>query len=331
MAFSYSGIIGYGKATLPSVEGWLTNNNIVRDPPRSVTTKRKDKPLQNNDFLEMIDASGSRACEAIRVYARGQNPMVSTQYQNYGSSIGGIGASATNTSSIGNAQAYSPYTVARNGAFRPPILRQEDLLPLSRLPRNTTSMCTWKEKADYSKRVLCQGEAKDYREVKNTLLKASTAPTKYYAKESPIIMSGEMAVRDVVLHPKEVTACKSEQRHSQVEKMDAAPFIQYNVRGTATAAKSAHLPVLLKTPVKQQEKYIQSTLTYDHNTNHRKQGGTGYDQRMNYQRALPSRVHYSRDNQGVKPMVRRNDVPHSVSKIGLNPLQKNARNLAAAR
>ena len=33
MSFSYSGVVGYGKTTLPSVESWGENMNILRDPP----------------------------------------------------------------------------------------------------------------------------------------------------------------------------------------------------------------------------------------------------------------------------------------------------------
>ena len=39
---SYSGIINYGKATLPSVDSWGTNMNILKDPPKSITTRKID-------------------------------------------------------------------------------------------------------------------------------------------------------------------------------------------------------------------------------------------------------------------------------------------------
>ena len=37
---SYSGITNYGKATLPSVDSWGTNMNILKDPPKSITTRK---------------------------------------------------------------------------------------------------------------------------------------------------------------------------------------------------------------------------------------------------------------------------------------------------
>ena len=73
---SYSGLTNYGRATLPSVETWGSNMNILRDPPKSVTTRRIDKVGQTSDITQMTEDSGNRACEAINVFARGVNPMV---------------------------------------------------------------------------------------------------------------------------------------------------------------------------------------------------------------------------------------------------------------
>ena len=33
MSLSYSGLVNHGKLTLPSVDTWGTNMNILRDPP----------------------------------------------------------------------------------------------------------------------------------------------------------------------------------------------------------------------------------------------------------------------------------------------------------
>ena len=45
------------KLTLPSVEGFNGSLNILRDPPKSVFTKRIDKVFQNNNFNDLIDFS----------------------------------------------------------------------------------------------------------------------------------------------------------------------------------------------------------------------------------------------------------------------------------
>ena len=80
MALSYSGIVNYGKVTLPSVESWGTNMNILKDPPKSVHTRKIDKVGETSAITTSIDESGDRFCEAINYYARGQNPMVSVSY-----------------------------------------------------------------------------------------------------------------------------------------------------------------------------------------------------------------------------------------------------------
>lgn len=124
---SYSGLRTSAKVTLPSVEMWGTNMNILKDPPKSIHTRRIDKVGDTQSILEAQDESGDRICEMINVYARGVNPMVSVSYDNFSNNSGGGGA-------FGNAtHASLPYKVEN---VRPPVLRQEDLLPLSRLPRN---------------------------------------------------------------------------------------------------------------------------------------------------------------------------------------------------
>lgn len=121
---SYSGLKTQSKVTLPSVEMWGTNMNILQDPYRSVQTRRIDKVGDTQSILLAQDESGDRICEMINVYSRGVNPMVSVSYDNYSNNAGARG---TRTA------ASLPYKVEN---VRPPVLRQEDLLPLSRLPRN---------------------------------------------------------------------------------------------------------------------------------------------------------------------------------------------------
>ena len=65
MALSYSGIVNYGKVTLPSVESWGTNMNILKDPPKSVHTRKIDKVGETSAITTSIDESGDRFCEAI--------------------------------------------------------------------------------------------------------------------------------------------------------------------------------------------------------------------------------------------------------------------------
>lgn len=121
--------------TLPSVEGAFGSMKILRDPPKSRYTTYRPKVGDDNQMLELIATSGDRICETIQPFARGVNPMVSVSYSNFGNNGG-----QTRGSSGG--EAYYPYRIMRDGAFRPPIVAPQDLLPLSRLPRNVTSCAT---------------------------------------------------------------------------------------------------------------------------------------------------------------------------------------------
>lgn len=172
MSISYSGIVGYGKATLPSVEGGFGSMNILRDPPKSIMTRRIDKVGETSSITDLIDDSGNRACEAINLYARGVNPMVSVSYSNTGGN--GTGSLIGN----GNKQAFLPFRVARDGAFRPPIVTPYQLLPLSRQPRTNTSAFSKPGFADFTRKLMCPGG--NYREIVDTPLKTCVRPTATY-------------------------------------------------------------------------------------------------------------------------------------------------------
>ena len=185
MAFSYSGITNYGKSTLPSVESWGTNMNILRDPHKSITTRRIDKVGDTTSINQSIDDSGDRNCEAISTYARGVNPMVSVSYNNYGNN-GGQNSGGFTSVPGGRANAYSSRTIMKDGEFRPPIMRPEELMPLSRQPRGLTSAFTQPGFADFSKKIRTCGSAEQTKEVKNKVLRSFVRPTAVYKVEKPI-------------------------------------------------------------------------------------------------------------------------------------------------
>jgi hypothetical protein len=178
MSISYSGLTNYGKATNPSVEMGLGSMNILRDPPRSITTRRVDKVGQTSSITEMIDDSGNRACEAINLYARGVNPSVSVSYGNAGNNGGQRSSSVFGSNITGGLQAKLPYTIMKDGAFRPPTRTQDQLLPLSRLPRVNTESFTQPGFVDYSKRLNCSEGV--YRQIKKDTIKACIRPTATY-------------------------------------------------------------------------------------------------------------------------------------------------------
>jgi hypothetical protein len=202
MSISYSGIVNYGKVTLPSVEGGLGSMNILRDPPKSIMTRRKDKVGETSSITSLIDDSGDRACEGISTYARGINPFVSVDYGNAGNNGGQrVGGISTSSGSSGNTlhggQAYLPYRVARDGAFRPPVKAPFDLLPLSRMPRTNTSGFTKPGFVDYSKKLMCPGG--NYRAVKDDTIKSSIRPTATFRIDAPLVEPFE--VKYVIKNP----------------------------------------------------------------------------------------------------------------------------------
>lgn len=157
--------------TLPSVE----SVNILRDPPRSVTTRRINKVGQDDTITNLIDdpATGDRVAEAIRVYTRGSNPMVGVSYNNYSANAG------TGVSSFAHRQAYLPYRIMDSGAFRAPIVAPADLLPLSRLPRVHTFAAANPGFADFTKLIACGTNAKNTKDT----VQGSIAPTQFLRRD----------------------------------------------------------------------------------------------------------------------------------------------------
>jgi len=178
MSLSYSVLTNHGKATLGSVESWGNNMSILKDPPKSIYTRRIDKVGQTSDITASIDEGTDRACEAILQYARGVNPSVSVSYNNT-QSMNGQGMQSNNQ------QAYLPYRVNRDGAFRPPIQTEYNLRPLSRMPRVWTSSFSNPAFPDFSKQMVTCGTAETTKEVKNSLLKVSARPTAVYKINTP--------------------------------------------------------------------------------------------------------------------------------------------------
>lgn len=193
---SYSAITNFGKITLPSVDTWGSNMNILKDPPKSITTRRIDKVGQTSSITEMVDESGNRAAEVILPFARGINPSVSVSYNNYGNN-GGQGSRGVFQNQT---QAFLPYRVDRDGAFRPPVVNLEQLYPLSRLPRVWTTAFTQPGFADFSKKMRVCGTAKETKEVKNDLLKTSARPTAVYKIETPLEkpMETKYSIQDTI-------------------------------------------------------------------------------------------------------------------------------------
>jgi hypothetical protein len=183
MSFSYSALNNYGKSTLPSVESWSINNNIIKDPPKSITTRRIEKVGDTTFLNEIIDESLDRNSEVINEYARGVNPMVSVSFSNNGNNGG---QHSGNLIIGGGNQGKLPYRIMNGGAFRPPIVKPQDLLPVSRSNRKNTNMNTNSHKIDYTKRIKLCGDDTNTKEVKKEIIRGNIKPNKTYKYETPI-------------------------------------------------------------------------------------------------------------------------------------------------
>lgn len=265
MSINYNAIIGHkAKVTMPSVTSGLGSMYIRKDPPKSIHTRRINKVGETSNITAMIDDSGDRVCEAIATFARGVNPMVSVSYGNHGNA-----AMAGNpTAMSGKSFASMPYRIMNGGAFRPPVYDQRELLPLSRLPRTTTSSYTKPGFADYSKKLMCPQSCEKTAGVKNEMLQGCLRPTATYNLSTGVIEPFE--VKYVIQNPVKVSA------KSGIRTMDGTTTqvqipktkIQQNpthARAQANKGRIKHIHdnfANLET-----DRYIQDTLHSDIKTN----------------------------------------------------------------
>lgn len=269
---SYSGITNYGKVSLPSVDTWGTNMNILKDPPKSITTRRIDKVGQTSSLTEMIDDSGDRVCEAISLYARGINPSVGVSYNNHGNNggqrTGGLNYSTNNSSSggvigggIGGGSAFLPYRVMRDGAFRPDVQKPIDLLPYSRMSRVNTSAFTKKGFVDFTKKLI-QPDA-PCKAILDKTLRTCARPTATYRLGAPVVEAFD--VKYVIKNPTKFdkrageTGHKTQDLTSQVvytptKEINENPLNVHNImakQGSVRYVDNSHIDT---------DRYLQDTL-----------------------------------------------------------------------
>src|SRR3972149_5840981 len=206
--------------TLPSVEMWGTNMNILRDPPKALYTRKIDKVGDNSDLTKYIgEDSGDRICEMIKVYPRGIDPFGGGSYNNYGTN-GGIvrysaGGSETrnllSSASAVNQQTKYPYRVVRDGVFRPPVQGPRDLLPLSRQPRVWTYAFANPAFPNFAKQMECPSIVKGAK-TDNEMIRTCIRPTAVFNVEGPI--TEPFAITQVIDNPIHIQA------HSGMRTMD---------------------------------------------------------------------------------------------------------------
>ena len=183
---SYSSLVNRGKVTLPSVDSWGTNNNIKRDPPKSIMTRRIDKVSDNNDIVKMIDSS-DRSSEAILRFSRGVNPSVSVSYTNHGGSL----------QNFGNQQSFLPYRINKDNDFHPPVQAPLDLLPLSRLPYDNVEVFTKPSMPHFTKELDNSRNQKATNTVKQQIISASVAVPRTYMLQKPFQEAFEMSKNSI--------------------------------------------------------------------------------------------------------------------------------------
>lgn len=239
---SYSAITNYGKAVLPSVDSGLGSMNVLRDPPKSIHTRRIDKVFDTVDIIDQQEGSSDRINEMILPYSRGQNHMVKVSYSNHGNN-GGQRQNGFTSGGIHQSNAKLPYTILREGAFRPPVLRQENLFPLSRLPRPWTYAFTQKGFPDFSKKLKCASEDDDLREVHREVRNTSVQAPKRSHLQYGEFVGGESdhmaAVRDCAPLVKAETQRTGGKRYGQPEQ-DLSSVRDSTLRVSANTHLSAY-------------------------------------------------------------------------------------------
>jgi hypothetical protein len=284
---SYSALTSYGKATLPSVESWNGNFDIVRDPPSAIHTRRIVKVGDNNDLLNWNDDSGSRINEMINVYARGNNPMVSVQYSNHGNTGSGLmgveggtsGSTMNNLFSAGGGGKL-PYRIMDKGAFRPPILRQEDLLPLSRMPRKCTSVASKRCRVDQTKKI-SPDVVEYFKQIHKDPIKVSAQSQRSFKKEGPqqqpnnigLMVNNNMVTSNITSNTKKLKDTGNERNIPQLQNTLLVSNVDHVNEKRISQQKYIHEALNLSKNVPNYEASSASNLNIRPNRNFYELGG----------------------------------------------------------
>jgi hypothetical protein len=273
--------------TLPSVEGFNGSFNILRDPPKSIFTKRIDKVGQNNDINNLVDDSSDRMNEAILVYARGVNPMVSVSYNNNSNNAGsftnssfGYGNNSNQGHHQGQSQAFLPYRIMDKGAFRPPVRGPRDLLPLSRQPRAWFEALTNPGYVDYTKQ---KYQPTKFRMIREMILKTKDdiKPNHSVKIEKGIVENMKMqnAINDKHINIQAYSGTRSlDHSNFTRDNVDVYKGIQENYEQVnATTNKQSHISHNLSDMKIDKDRYIGEKQYYESTTNPNRQIAQGLE------------------------------------------------------
>lgn len=251
---SYSGVFPRRTVTLPSVEMWGTDMNILKEPHKSITTRRIDKVGSNLELLNMIEDAPDRIVDNILVYGRGLNI-----FKTYGDKSN---------------RPKETYRLQTDGAFRPPIITPQQVMPLSRQPRALTQV---KINPGYIK-YLNQTQCAPPRCVKKETFKASVKPNKRVKMNTTL--KEPYTVKYVIQNPikrhnttsgragKDVTTHKNENAYSYIDQNYKTHSVGTQLGSDGTVQ---HQHQNLDT-----RRYLQNTLHADRMTNASRPNGGKY-------------------------------------------------------
>lgn len=164
----YSAIKTYGKVSLPSVEGWGNQSSIVKDPLKSITTRRRVKIGTTNTILEMMEDSFDRN-DAFAPVKYGTNPHTESNVR-------------SNPNGSKSSSFYPKKNILPNRqdeSIRIEVSAPRDMLALSRQSRPRTSVAPVLKSVDHTIRLVNIGDQQQ-KEVHDTILKPSVRPVATY-------------------------------------------------------------------------------------------------------------------------------------------------------
>jgi hypothetical protein len=107
--------------TMPSVEGWYNNTNIMKEPRKGRFTRRRQMTHDTQIERDQMEGALDRISENIQYIPRAQNNMIKVNYSNIGNPNAPKGTLAQ--------PARNPYSI---DVFRPPAISVIDMMPVSK-------------------------------------------------------------------------------------------------------------------------------------------------------------------------------------------------------
>jgi len=182
MSFNKSAIRGEAM-TLYTPSGYGNQHNIMKDPSKSIHTKRKDKVNMGAITELMTQECNDRFQDSITVYARGVDPHGGSVMSNAANHAG----ANINGSTVVNQgkQASLPYKIMREGDFRFPANKDAltDSLPLSRKVVGNIKTISNPSAYKFATKLLACTRDSKIKNIKESVLKTTVKPTRSYKIE----------------------------------------------------------------------------------------------------------------------------------------------------